>query len=255
MNAMQEALPSGVMEFDAPARPSVRLGVILPSVNSVVEPWFAKAVPDGVSIHAARMLLANTLSPDVIRLMDEKDGISAARQISSCRPASVAYCCTASSLVQGPDYDVQLRENLARVCGVPVTTGAFAIESALGALGARRISVISPYSDELDALEHRYFAACGFDIRSSGNIGITDSFGLCEPTAKELIDLACETWDPHAEAMVVTCLNTYSHEVISYLEARLGAPVVTATQATLWHLLDLAGVDKREIRHGRLFAD
>lgn len=32
----------------------VRLGVIVPSVNTVVENWYPKIVPDGVSVHFAR---------------------------------------------------------------------------------------------------------------------------------------------------------------------------------------------------------
>ncbi len=30
-----------------------RLGVIVPSVNTVVEPWFSALAPPGVTIHAA----------------------------------------------------------------------------------------------------------------------------------------------------------------------------------------------------------
>ena len=241
-------------ESAANRRPHTRLGVILPSVNTVVEPWFSKSMPDGVSLHAARMLLANSLSADVVREMDATDGVSAARQIASCRPASVAYCCTASSLVQGRSYDQHLRETVSEICGVPATTGAYAIERALIALNAYDINVISPYSKELDDLEHRYFEECGFQIKNAGNIGITDSFGLAEPSAEALVDLALETWRPGGQAMVITCLNTYSHEIIGLLENKLGVPVVTATQATLWHLLELAGVGGGDRPYGRLFS-
>ena len=34
----------------------IRLGVIVPSVNIVVEAWYPQIVPDGVSVHFARML-------------------------------------------------------------------------------------------------------------------------------------------------------------------------------------------------------
>ena len=35
----------------------IRLGVIVPSVNIVVEAWYPRAVPAGVSVHFARMLM------------------------------------------------------------------------------------------------------------------------------------------------------------------------------------------------------
>lgn len=33
-----------------------RLGIVVPSVNTVMEPWAQRTVPDGVSVFAARML-------------------------------------------------------------------------------------------------------------------------------------------------------------------------------------------------------
>jgi maleate isomerase len=39
------------------------------------------------------------------------------------------------------------------------------------------------------------------------------------------------------------------------LEARTGKPVVTSTQATLWHVLRLAGVDAPIPGYGRLLRD
>ena len=41
----------------------------------------------------------------------------------------------------------------------------------------------------------------------------------------------------------MTCLNTRSHTVIDRLEQTLGKPVITSTQATLWHALRLAGIE------------
>jgi maleate cis-trans isomerase len=37
---------------------NVRLGVIVPSVNTVVENWYPKIVPDGVNARFALMLIA-----------------------------------------------------------------------------------------------------------------------------------------------------------------------------------------------------
>jgi maleate isomerase len=50
----------------------------------------------------------------------------------------------------------------------------------------------------------------------------------------------------------MTCLNTRSHTVIARLEDRLGKPVITSTQATLWHALRLAGIDDRIAGYGAL---
>jgi maleate isomerase len=84
---------------------AIRLGVIVPSVNIVVEEWYPRIVPGGVSVHFARMLIADGSSPEKIIAMDREDGMRAIRQIASCRPHAVAYGCTASSIVQGHAFD------------------------------------------------------------------------------------------------------------------------------------------------------
>ena len=229
-----------------------RLGVIVPSVNTVVEPWFTKAAPPGVSVHASRMYLADRLTPEGVIEMDRTEGMQAVRQIASCRPAAVAYCCTASSIIQGRDYDRHLREEITAACGVPATTATHAILSALSALGARRICVASPYTDAVDALEHAFFEDAGCEILGSANLDIGDAFRLAEPDADALAGLGRRAWRPGADALVLTCLNTRSHHVVEALETELGKPVVTSTQATFWHLLRLAGVADPVGGYGRL---
>jgi hypothetical protein len=41
----------------------IRLGIIVPSVNIVVERWYPSVLPDGVAAHFARMLLADRGGP------------------------------------------------------------------------------------------------------------------------------------------------------------------------------------------------
>jgi maleate isomerase len=237
------------------ARAATRLGVVVPSVNTVVEPWFSAVVPADVAIHAARMLLDNDLTPEAVRRMDEEEGGRAAAQIASCRPQAVAYCCTASSIVQGLEYDRRLNEQLARRTGLPCFTAVRAILDALEAVGARRLAMASPYPEAIDRMEHALFTQAGFEIVSSARLGIADAFGLAAPSAEELDLLARGAWRDDADALLISCLNTRSHDVIQSLESGIGKPVVTSTQATLWKLLRTAGRNERLAGYGRLLAD
>lgn len=219
-----------------------RIGVILPSINTVVEPWYNRAVPEGVSVHAARMYMAPDLTPEKIIEMDETDGVLAVRQIASCRPASIAYCCTASSVVQGMEYDATLRHEIAAASGARATTATDSILAGLASFGARRVSIVSPYSDAVDALEHVFFANAGLEVAGHANLGISETFDLAKPTGNELYALAMRGWDDTSDALIMTCLNTRSHLVIETIEREIGKPVITSTQATLWHALRLAGI-------------
>ena len=233
----------------------IRLGVIVPSVNSVVEAWYPRAVPDGVSLHFARMLMPAGTSPERIIEMDRTDGVRSIHQLASCRPHAIAYGCTASSIVQGHDFDTHLREEIRHIAGCPGTSATHSILTACGKLGLKRVTAISPYPEEVDAAEHRFFAEAGVETIAGAHLGITDGFGLAEPSPDEILDLALGAWDPASDGVIIACLNFRSHPMIDELERRIGKPVVTSTQATLWHVLRLAGVAAPIPGYGRLLRE
>lgn len=237
-------------------RAPVRLGVIVPSVNSVVEAWYPRVVPEHVSVHFARMLMpAGASSPERIIEMDRTDGVHAIRQLASCRPHAIAYGCTASSVVQGHAFDAHVREEIGAIAGCPGTSATHGIFAACAALGMTRVTAVSPYSDAVDAAEHAFFAEGGIATVAAANLGITDGNGLAAAEPAAILDLVLGAWDPASDGTIIACLNFRSHRVIDELERRTGKPVVTSTQATLWHVLRLAGVAAPIAGYGRLLRE
>src|SRR5665213_1906379 len=147
-----------------------RLGIIMPSVNIVVERWYPSMLPAGASVHFARMLLADRGGPEKIIEMDKTDGVRAIRQLASARPHAIAYGCTASSVVQGHAYDAHLRAEITRIAGAPATTATFSLLSACQALGLKRVTAISPYTEAIDRLEHDFFEAGGIEIAAGDHL-------------------------------------------------------------------------------------
>src|SRR5690606_4793450 len=123
----------------------------------------------------------NALTPDALRRMDHEEGMHAAVRIASCRPHAIAYCCTASSIVQGLSYDRQLQQELETATGIPSFTAVGAIIDALHALNVKTIAVASPYTDAIDHAEAAFFEEAGFRVLGSANLDIADSFDLASP--------------------------------------------------------------------------
>jgi|SRR6266851_773499 maleate isomerase len=234
---------------------AIRLGVIVPSVNIVVEEWYPRIVPGGVSVHFARMLITDGSSPEKIIAMDREDGMRAIRQIASCRPQAVAYGCSASSIVQGHAFDEHLRGEIRHIAGAPATTATDSIFAACRTLGLTRVTAISPYTEAVDAAEHRFFAEGGLTTVAGAFLGIAEGFRLAEPEPEAILDLALGAWDPQSDGLIAACLNFRSHSIIDALERRIGKPVVTSTQAVLWHLLRMAGVNTPIHGFGRLLQE
>jgi maleate isomerase len=168
------------------------------------------------------MLIDAGTSPERIIAMDREDGRRAISQIASCRPHAIAYGCTASSIIQGHAFDARLREEIRENTGAAATTATDSIFAACHALELKRVTAISPYPEEVDAAEHRFFAEAGIETITHASLGIHDGFRLAEPDRGAILDLAMRAWDPQSDGLIAACLNFRSHLVIDALETRIG---------------------------------
>src|SRR5690606_5436924 len=121
---------------------------------------------------------------------------------ASCRPHTIAYCCTASSIVQGVSYDRQLQQELEAATGVPTFTAVGAIIDALNELGVKTITIASPYTDAMDQAEEAFFDEAVFLVLRAANLGMTDSFELASPTVRDIFKQAGRAWHPDADALL-----------------------------------------------------
>src|SRR5215211_1915953 len=86
-----------------------RIGLIVPSSNTVVETDFFRQLPPDVTLHTARMFLADTTA-EAERVMVSKYLPQAIDDIASIRPDVVAFACTSAGAVLGARGEAQLIE-------------------------------------------------------------------------------------------------------------------------------------------------
>ena len=73
-----------------------RIGLLVPSVNTTIEPEFWQLAPAGVSVHSARMDVGGQGTPEAVRNM-EQVAKRAASEVGMTRPDVVVYGCTSGS--------------------------------------------------------------------------------------------------------------------------------------------------------------
>ncbi|GAA5048927.1 maleate cis-trans isomerase [Haladaptatus pallidirubidus] len=255
-----------------------RLGVVVPSSNTTVEGEFRRALPDGVSLHAARMPLESVTVAELDSMAD--DAVACAERLAHANVDVVAYACTTGSLLHGSGFDGDLERSLSETAEVPAVATALSVKRALRALDAERIAVVTPYTDELNDREESYLNDAGFDVVELDGRGIEANIGIgtlrpedtyrqvrkvvselelnsdsssrsesssksdSEPTSNSKSESAGDS-KPLADsvdAVFVSCTNYRTFPSIEALEADLGIPVVTSNQATLWDALRRPGV-------------
>jgi maleate isomerase len=168
---------------------------------------------------------------------------------------AVGYGCTSGATVIGP------AEVAARVAeahpGTPVTDPLSAVIAALGALGVRRIGMVSPYVPQVTAPMEAALAAAGIEVVAAKSFGESEDRIVGRiPEAATLAAIGEVGRAAGVEAVFASCTNLRSMAIIDAGEAMLGRPVISSNQALFWHMLRLAGAGARARGWGpgRLFS-
>jgi maleate isomerase len=229
-----------------------RVGLVVPSSNTTNEPEFVRALPDGLSLHASRMRLADVDVESLSAMADDAD--ECASLLASAGVDVVAYGCTTGSLVHGPGYDDEIETRLAETAGVPAVATAASIKRAFEHLGVGSVAVTTPYVEDLNRREAEFLDAAGYDVVAIDGLGLTSNTDIGAQDPETAAEAARAIDGPDADAVFISCTNYRTFEVIPELERELEKPVVTSNQATLWDALGrLDAAVRATIDLGQLF--
>src|SRR5688500_5642524 len=115
-----------------------RIGVIIPSSNTVVEPDFRRNVPPGGAVYSARMFLAETTEA-AERSMIFDYAPQAVRDLASLHPHVVAFACTSGGAVLGEEGERELIGRIAGETGATVVSTNDAVKAAIGRYDPSRV--------------------------------------------------------------------------------------------------------------------
>ena len=255
---MAQLAEAATVEIDAelsfvPPERQRRLGLILLATDLTTERDVARLVPpDAAAVHATRVAYANPTTPENLRRMAPRLEAAAALLAPGAKLDAICFSCTAASVVIGDGAVCEAVER-ARP-GVPVITPIAAGCAALKALDARRVALLTPYLAETTRPVAAHLVAEGFEVMRSSCLGLEDDREMARLEPASLIDAAARADDPRAEALFVSCTALPALDVVAEIEARLGKPVVTSNQASIWAMRRAAGIGEVPEGYGSLFA-
>lgn len=192
--------------------------------------------------------------PELLDLGSPERLAGGAEQLARHRPDAVMWACTSGSFVYGRDGAREQAAALARVTGVPTSSTGLAFVAALEALGASRVAVAATYPQDVAELFGGFLTAAGVEVVSLSGAGIVTAAEVGTLPPEEVVDLAVHHDHPRAEVLLVPDTAMRTLHVLPALESRLGRPVLTANQVTIWYGLLLAGARPHAPTLGTLFA-
>jgi maleate isomerase len=214
-----------------------RVGLMIPSSNTMMEVDFVRDLPAGTALHTARMFMEDTTAAGENRMLDEF-ALPAARDLGTARPDVVVFGCTSAGALRGNDYDAQLCDQIANLTGAPTVSTIASVRAAIEASGATSVGVITPYVDELNEKIRASLEADGTQVATIAGLGITENFEIAEVSQAEIVAFAVQALGELAARGSIglafaSCTNFAAMAARSTIADRLGLPVITSNQAVL----------------------
>jgi maleate isomerase len=225
------------------------IGLIVPSSNLTMETELPRMLmareqmypQDRFVFHSARARMRR-VTPDQLRAMNT-EAERAAAELADAGPDVVATACLVAIMAQGPGYHCTAEESITNVLRAggspaPVVSSAGALLSALGALGARRIALVTPYVEPLTRAVIAYLESAGIEVLDSLSLEVDDNLAVARLDPSDLHGHWRALELSGAEALVLSaCVQMPSLPVIQSVEDEVGVPVLSAATATAYELL------------------
>ncbi|RJT07913.1 Asp/Glu racemase [Halococcus sp. IIIV-5B] len=213
---------------------------------------------ESYTFHSSRMRMQE-VTPEELRRMDEQSE-KCAIELADARCDVLAYACLIGIMAQGPGYheesETSLYEAAAENGGeAPVVTSAGALVRAFDALEAQRVAVITPYLQHLTDTVVDYFEGEGIDVVDSISLECPDNLEVAKLDPADLLDHMDDLDHEQADAVVLSsCVQMPSLPSIQAAEDRLGKPVLSASVATTYDILNKLGRSTRVSGAGKLLS-
>ncbi len=228
-----------------------RIGLVILATDHTTEPDYQRMVGgSGIGIYVARVPFANPVTPESLRDMQPSLTEAAALILPDEKLDAICYSCTSASVIIGDD-EVEAAIHRAKP-GVPVVTPPAAGVRGLRTLGAKRISVLTPYTAEVSRPMADYFVNAGFKIERFTCLAFDDDREMARISPASLVELAAEAMAPNAEALFISCTSVRAAGAVAQIEKLTGKMVVTSNLASAWNCLRLCGDDTPRPELGKL---
>ena len=213
---------------------ALRVGLMVPANNTTMERELLAWLPEGSTCRTLKiprgegLLTRDTVPAYVARALE------LAESFASDDLDAVLYGCTAAGFIMGPTADVTLAADLARTTGHPVVTTARAMTQALEDSEAKRISVVTPYTESVNRQLTAFLEDSGIRVNRLNTLGATNTEELGRIGADQVAALARQTVAPGDDALFIACSQLPTFSILDGLRAECECPVWSSILATAW---------------------
>ncbi len=210
-----------------------RVGLLIPSSNSVMEVDFYRSLPHDTTLHTARMYVADATAAGEERMLDEYT-MPAAAAIGSVRPHIVVFGSTSARWLRGADYDRELCTRIGALTGAEPVGVVESVRQALRDTRAARVAVVTPYMDDENHRLKSAIEADGIEVAAMHGMGLA-ARDIAAVTPESIYSFVQSRIGPRvpADALFIASTDYHAMSALSLLKLVYDVPIVTTNLAAL----------------------
>ena len=241
-------------EETMPAR--LRLGVLTPSSNTVLEPLTQSMLArlPGVTAHFSRFPVTEiSLRTEALMQFKLEPILQAAQLLADARVDVIGWSGTAAGWM-GFDADEVLCRAITERTGIAATSSVLALNDMLASQGITRLGLVSPYVPEVQERIAANYGHIGVECVAERHLDLSVNYAFAEVGEAQLLQMIGEVAQVQPQAITTFCTNLQAAALAERVEAELGIPLLDTVSAAVWGMLNKAGADTAAIQGwGQMF--
>ena len=229
-----------------------RIGLITLATDFRIEKDFNNVISGkDIDLYCNRIHCYNPLTNETLKKMAD-DITNVTKDILPDQKLDcVAYGCTSGTIAAG--YNSIFQKVNAAKPNTKVTTPITAAIKALKKLNINKISIFTPYTNEINNSVVEYFKNENFEINELSYFDIPSDLDIGKVDDKYLFDVLSKINLNDSDALFVSCTALPVLSLINDLEKKLGKFVVSSNQALIWDSLNQINSNINVVGYGKLF--
>jgi maleate isomerase len=237
-----------------------RIGIVVPSTNTTVQPECEPMRPRGVTNHTARSTIKerplNTEQAFFEHMQAMREGIGIAiDQIMTAGLDHLIMGIALETFWGGVAAADKFQDELAQRSGVGISMGSTAAVAALKAFGAKRIAVLTPHQPRGDEMVRLYLAEAGFDVVRLSGLKCASPRAIAQVPAADIRNALRELDGADVDALLQVGTALQAVAIAAEAERWFGKPVLAINAVTYWDALRRCGIEDRVFGHGRVLEE
>ena len=229
-----------------------RIGLITLASDFRIEKDFNDIIyGKNIDLYSNRINCYNPLTNETLKKMADDIPEVTKNILPDQKLDCVAYGCTSGTIAAGYQ-SIYEKVNLAKP-NTKVTTPITSAINALKALKINKVSIFTPYTDEINQSVINYFKDEKIEISELSYFDIASDLDIGKVDPQHLFDVLVKQDLSNSDALFVSCTALPVLSIINEIEKKLGKVILSSNQTLIWDTLKQVNNQNKVDGYGVLF--